>query len=131
MVEAEAEIDELADAVRSLLPVYASALELSIQLLAARIWRLRRGYQFVKKTSEGEIPPKFLESLNALENLINRSVARLGLDPVSAMELGVSLSRLAAGGADGAPRFNWNKLDSKERRTLERLLAKGRRDGGE
>jgi hypothetical protein len=44
MVEAEAEIDELAAALRSLLPVYASAFELSIQLLAARIWRLRRGY---------------------------------------------------------------------------------------
>ena len=84
----------------------------------------------MKKTPEGEIPPKFLESLNALENLINRSVARLGLDPVSATELGVSLSRLAAGGEDGAPPFQWNNLDGKERRTLERLLAKGRRTNG-
>jgi hypothetical protein len=73
-----------------------------------------------------------LESLNALENLVNRSIARLGLDPVSAAEIGVSLSRLAARQRGRGAPFNWSNLDGRERRTLERLLAKGRRtDDGE
>jgi hypothetical protein len=127
MLEGKEEIGEVADVLRSLLPLYASAFEVGIQLLAARLWRLQRAYEFIEKNGEGEIPPKFLESLNALENLVNRSIARLGLDPVSAAELGVSLSRLAAGSEDGAPPFNWNNLDGRERRTLDRLLAKGRR----
>jgi hypothetical protein len=63
--------------------------------------------------------------------VVSRTVARLGLDPIAAAELGVNLQRLAAGGEDGAPPFQWNNLDGKERRTLERLLAKGRRNGGE
>jgi len=132
MLEGKEEIGEIAHVLRGLLPLYASAFEVGIQLLSARLWRLRRAYEFIEKTPEGEIPPKFLESLNALENLVNRSIARLGLDPVSAAELGVSLSRLAAGSEDGTPPFQWSNLDGKERRTLERLLAKGRRtDDGE
>jgi hypothetical protein len=127
MLESSAEIAETAELLRSLLPVYASAFEVALQLLAARLWRLRRGYEFVEKTPEGEIPAKFLESLNALENLVGRSLARLGLDPIAASELGINLTRLSAAGEDGIPPFNWNALDGRERRTLERLLSKGRR----
>jgi hypothetical protein len=126
LLDGEQEIAEIADAVRAALPIYASAFEVGIQLLAGRIWRLKRGYQHVARTPEGELPKSFLESLNALENVVSRTVARLGLDPIAAAELGVNLQRLAAGSEDGQPPFNWSNLDAKERRS-ERLLAKGRR----
>jgi hypothetical protein len=129
----EEEISATADVLREILPTYASAFEPAIQLLSARLWRLRRAYEFVAATPEGELPRNFGEKLNSLELLINRTLAALGMTPVSASELGINLARLAAGSEDGAPPFQWNNLDGKERRTLERLLAKGRRapDGDE
>jgi hypothetical protein len=101
-----------------------------LQLLSARLWRLRRGYEFVERTPEGELPKYFLETLNSLENLVNRSLAALGLTPIAAAELGVNLARLAAGGDDGPP-FDWNSLTRTERKRLEELLAKGRRSNGD
>jgi hypothetical protein len=50
LLEGEKEIEEIADAVRAALPIYASAFEVGIQLLAGRIWRLKRGYQHVART---------------------------------------------------------------------------------
>lgn len=125
LLEAEPEIDELVDALRGLLPVYASAFEPAIAVLAGRLWRLRRCYAFIEATPLEDVPAKVFETTSSVENLVSRGMARLGLDPLAAAELGVSLSRLAAGSE--APQFDWNALDGKERRTLERLLAKGRR----
>jgi len=70
-------------------------------------------------------PKHFLETLNSLEHLVNRSLASLGVTPIAASELGVNLARLAAG-SDDEPTFDWNALQQKERRELERLIAKGR-----
>jgi hypothetical protein len=131
LLEGEEEVAEIADAVRSSLPLYASSFEVGVQLLAGRLWRLKRGYRYVAETSEGERSKSFEESLNALENTVGRMVARLGLDPIAATELGVNVKRLAAGSEDGQPPFQWNNLDASERRTLERLLEKGRRHDGE
>jgi hypothetical protein len=122
----EAEIAETADLLREILPTYASAFEPAIQLLAARLWRLRRAYAFVAANSEGELARDFSEKLNSLELLVNRTLKELGLTPVSASELGVNLRRLADAGEHG-PSFDWNSLEQQERRELERLLAKGRR----
>jgi|SoiMetStandDraft_5_1073268.scaffolds.fasta_scaffold90676_1 hypothetical protein len=119
------EIDQTAELLRSILPTYASAFEPALQLLAACLWRLRCGYEFVEKTPEGELPKHFLETLNSLEHLVNRSLASLGVTPIAASELGVNLARLAAG-SDDEPTFDWNALQQKERRELERLIAKGR-----
>jgi hypothetical protein len=126
----EEEIAETADLLREILPTYASAFEPAIQLLSARLWRLRRAYEFVAATPEGELPRNFGEKLNSLELLINRTLAALGLTPVSASELGVNLARLAGVGEHG-PSFDWNALEQRERRQLERLLAKGRRANGD
>ncbi|MFL5960122.1 MAG: hypothetical protein ACJ75G_07670 [Gaiellaceae bacterium] len=123
-------IAETADLLREIVPTYASAFEVAIQLLAARLWRLRRAYEFVAATPEGELPRNFGEKLNSLELLINRTLAALGLTPASAAELGVNLARLAAGGEHG-PAFEWNSLEERERSELERLLAKGRRGDGD
>jgi hypothetical protein len=122
----EEEIEQTADLLREILPTYASAFEPALQLLSARLWRLRRAYAFVAATPEGELPRNFGEKLNSLELLINRSLAALGLTPVSAAELGINLARLADVGEHG-PSFDWNCLEKRERRELERLLAKGRR----
>src|SRR5204862_4387897 len=89
----EAGIAETADLLREIVPTYASAFEVAIQLLAARLWRLRRAYEFVAATPEGELPRNFGEKLNSLELLINRTLNMLGLSPTSAAELGVNLSR--------------------------------------
>jgi hypothetical protein len=124
------QIEETSELLRAILPTYASAFEPALQLLAARLWRLRRGYEFVEKTPEGELPKHFLETLNSLEHLINRTLAALGLTPVAAAELGINLARLSAGVEEG-PAFDWNALEQKERRQLERLLAKGRRANGD
>jgi hypothetical protein len=123
------EIEATADRLRGICPTYASAFEPMLQLLSARLWRLRRAYEFVAATPEGELPRNFSERLNSLELLINRTLAALGLTPVSASELGVNLARLAGVGEHG-PAFDWNSLEQPERRELERLLAKGRRADG-
>jgi hypothetical protein len=122
-------IAETADLLREIVPTYAPAFEVAIQLLSARLWRLRRAYAFVAATPEGELPRNFGEKLNSLELLINRTLNMLGLSPTSAAELGVNLARLAAGG-DHGPSFDWNALEQREREQLERLLAKGRRGDG-
>jgi hypothetical protein len=126
MLEGKEEIAETAELLRAILPTYASAFEPALQLLAARLWRLRRGYEFVESTPEAEQPKYFGEKLNTLENLVNKSLAALGLTPVSAAEIGVNLARLADVGEYGSS-FDWNSLEKRERRELERLLAKGRR----
>jgi hypothetical protein len=129
LIEGEQEIAEIADAVRSSMPMYATSFELVVWLLAGRVWRLRRAYRYVAETSPGERSKAFEETLNALENVVSRSAARLGLDPVSAAELGVNLQRLAAGGEDPQRQFDWSSLDSEERVELDRLIRKGRADG--
>jgi hypothetical protein len=101
----EEEIAETAELLRALLPTYATAFEPAIQLLSARLWRLRRAYRFVQETSEAELPRNFSEKLNSLESLIDRSLRALGLTPSAAAELGVNLARLAAGGEHG-PSFD-------------------------
>jgi hypothetical protein len=124
------EIEATADALREILPTRADAFEPMVQLLAARLWRLRRAYAFVAATPEGELPRNFGEKLNSLELLINRTLAALGLTPVSASELGVNLARLA-GVAESGPAFDWGSLEEQEKRELSRLLAKGRRGDGD
>jgi hypothetical protein len=124
------EIEATADALRAILPTAADAFEPMLQLLAARLWRLKRAYEFVAATPEGELPRNFGEKLNSLELLINRTLAALGLTPVSASELGVNLARLAGVGESG-PAFDWGSLEPREQRQLEVLLKKGRGADGD
>jgi hypothetical protein len=120
------EIGDIASVLRELLPTYAPSFEVAVELLAARIWRLKRAYRFVADTSEVDLPRNFSEKLASLELLVNRTLKELGLTPVSASELGVNLKRLADVGEHG-PAFDWNALEPAERATLEKLFAKGRR----
>jgi hypothetical protein len=122
------EVERTADALREILPTRADAFEPMVQLLAARLWRLRRAYEFVAATPEGELPRNFGEKLNSLELLINRTLSALGLTPVSASELGINLARLAGVGESG-PAFDWSALEKAEQAELSRLLSKGRSRG--
>jgi hypothetical protein len=123
-----AEVEELAAMLRGLVPLYAGSFDVAVELLAARLWRLRRAYAFVAETTEGDLPRNFSEKLASLELLINRSLRELGLTPASAAELGVNLSRLSAASEEGGPAFNWAALEEREREQLSRLLRKGRGD---
>jgi len=121
---------QTAHLLRSLLPTYATAFEPLIQLLAARLWRLKRGYAFLEQHAEDDVPAAVLKNLGVLENTISRDFEALGLSPRSAAELGINLQRLVREAEDEGPDFDWNVLEQKERRELERLLAKGRRGDG-
>lgn len=131
MLEDEEEIADTAAHLRALLPTYAPAFEPALQLLAARLWRLKLGYAYVQETPTDGVSAKFLESLNATENVVSRALARLGLDPVSCAELGVNLQRLAAAGEDGGRPFAWGNLEAGERVELDRLIRKGRQVDGD
>jgi hypothetical protein len=126
-----AEIEELAAMLRGLVPLYAGSFDVAVELLAARLWRLRRAYAFVAATSEADLPRNFSEKLASLELLVNRTLKELGLTPAAAAELGVNLSRLSAASEVDGPAFNWDSLEEQEKRELSRLLAKGRRGDGD
>lgn len=122
------EIEEIADALRSALPLYAANFEPTIRMAAARVWRWQRAYAYLVERSEEHVSGVLLRDLGVLERTIQRDFDSLGISPKAAAELGINLARLtAAAGDDGAP-FDWNALSAKERRELERLLAKGRAD---
>lgn len=126
------EIAEVADGLREVCPaqIRQPAFEPLLQLLAARIWRLRRAYAYLEGVPEDQLPRHFSEKLGSLELLVNKTLVQLGLTPVSASELGINLARLAAVGESG-PAFDWSALEERERKQLERLLKKGRGEGGD
>jgi hypothetical protein len=107
------------------MPVYATSFEPYLQVLSARLWRLKRGYRFLEQHAEDDVPAAVLKNLGVLENTISRDFEALGLSPRSAAELGINLQRLARESEDEGPDFDWNSLSRTERSTLERLLAKG------
>jgi hypothetical protein len=120
-----AEVEETAALLRELVLIYSPAFEPALQLLGARLWRLKRGYEFLEEHGEEAVPPSLLTAMGALENTISRDFEALGLSPRAAAKLGIDLRRLArAGGAD----FDLNLLTREERAELSRLLAKGEGD---
>jgi hypothetical protein len=120
------EIAAIRDQVGSLLPTPAAAFQPAVEILAERIWRLRRALAYLSTIEEDAVPRNFGERLSALESRIDRSLRDLGLTPTAAAELGVNLARLAAIGEDG-PGFNWSALTREEQAQLDALIAKGRR----
>jgi hypothetical protein len=123
------EIAETAYLLRSLLPLYSTAFEPLVQLLAARLWRVKRAYTFIDEHAEEDVPRSLLVNLGCLENTVSRDFEALGPSPRSAAALGIDLQRLARASEDDGEQFNWNGLTKTERAELSRLLAKGRVDG--
>ena len=86
-----AEVEEIADSLRELMPGYAPAFELTIEQLACRIWRQRRAYADLSEhgiVRKGQ-PAPLLVDLAKLERQIARDLAELGMTPRSALALGV------------------------------------------
>lgn len=117
------EIASTAALLREVLPLYSPSFEPTIQLLAARLWRIRRAYEFIESRPEDEVPRALLVNLGTLENTVSRDFEALGLSPRSAAALGIDLARLAR--ASDEP-FDWNALSRDERETLSSLLEKGK-----
>jgi hypothetical protein len=122
------EIEEIAESLREAVPLYSPAFEPTLRLCAARVWRWRRAYRYLADRGK-DVSHVLLRDLNTLERALQRDFDNLGVSPRSASELGINLIKLAAAGGDDEPPFDWNALERKERRELERLLAKGRANG--
>ena len=118
------EIAETAELLRDVLPLYSSAFEPLVQLLAARLWRIKRAYAYIDEHPEEDVPRSLLVNLGTLENTVSRDLEALGLSPRSAAALGIDLQRLARA-SDSDEAVDWNALSKDERATLSRLLAKG------
>jgi hypothetical protein len=91
-----------------------------VQLLAARLWRVKRAYEYIDEHTEEDVPRSLLVNLGTLENTVSRDFEALGLSPRSAAALGVDLQRLARA-SDDDESFNWNGLTKTERAELSRL----------
>ena len=119
------EIATTAELLRSVLPLYSTAFEPAVQLLAARLWRIKRAYEYIGEHAEEDVPRSLLVNLGTLENSVSRDFEAIGLSPHSAAALGIDLQRLARASDDDGEPFNWNGLTKTERAELSRLLAKG------
>jgi hypothetical protein len=90
-----AEVVELMDGIRPLLPVYRPEFEILLEQLACRIWRQRRGYADLSAHGvirEGE-PASVLGHLAKVESQIVKDLDALGLTPRSMISMGLDLIR--------------------------------------
>jgi hypothetical protein len=119
----DAEVAEIADALRELSPLDSEALEPLVALVAGQLWRRRRAYADLEANgvvrARGKAAP-ILRDLATLERSILDGLRALSLTPQAAADLGLTLARTA----QVQHEFDLEKLDDGERRELERLMAK-------
>jgi hypothetical protein len=118
-----AEVDEIAETLRGLVPIYGTAFEPQIQATAARIWRWRRAYVYLADHGE-DASCSLLKNLDVLERTLQRDFDVFGLNPRSATELGIDLARLQSARSDTGADLNDDLLTDDEKRQLDRLLLK-------
>ena len=91
------QVQEIADAIRELSPIYGEALEPLVQGLAGKLWRRKQAYADLLDNGvvrgRERSPAPILADLNTLENSIRRDLAALALTVEAAAEVGVKLSR--------------------------------------
>lgn len=90
-----AEVAEIMDGLRSSLPVYRDTFDLLLEVVACRLWRLRRGYRDLSENGmlrDGK-PAPILVDLAKLEGGLTRDLSELGLTPRSMVGLGLDLLR--------------------------------------
>jgi hypothetical protein len=90
-----AEVNEIAAAIRDLMPVWRPEFEPAVELLSCRIWRVRRGYRDLSEHGlirDGQ-PASVLSALAKAEGAISRDLATFGMTPTSAVALGLDLMR--------------------------------------
>jgi hypothetical protein len=93
--EHAAEVEEIAQSIRDLMPVQAPQFEIAVEQMACRIWRQRRAYADLAE--HGDIrdgkPASVLDDLSKLERAIARDLDAFGLTPRAAVALGLDLLR--------------------------------------
>jgi hypothetical protein len=118
-----ADVTELADCLRELCPVNSVAMEPMIALLAGQLWRRRRAYADLAANgvvrAKGK-PAPILQDLETLERSIADGLRSLGLEPMAAAKLGLTLAQVdAVAGRE----LDLSRLSAADRSTLERILA--------
>jgi hypothetical protein len=91
-----AEVEEIGAELRELLPVYRDSFEPLLEIVACRVWRLRRGYRDLSENGllrKGGQPAPILVDLAKLEGGLVRDLAELGLTPRAMVGLGLDLLR--------------------------------------
>ncbi len=120
------EITKVADVLRDLCPLDSDTLEPAIQMLAAQMWRLRRGYADLAehgvvrgRRDRGRVAPMWA-AVDRLEGSILDGLKELGMTSRSAAGLGLQLKQIRATGRN----FDASRLTEPERRKLDQLLGK-------
>jgi len=121
----QAEIAELEDQIRELVPVQSPTIEPAVSVLATQVWRYRSlvGYVaehglHVARSDRERLRPAVVHSLE-LEKAILGTMRQLGMTPRAAAELNLSLVKL-----ERAREFDWNRLTKRERETYDALVEK-------
>jgi hypothetical protein len=123
------EIAEIADVLRELSPVSSDALEPLLSVVAAQLWRHRKGYADLARNGvvrRNGRPAAILKDLSTLENALMRGLAALALEPQAAANLGLTVKRTEALG-----RFDTSRLSPKEQGQLETLIGKAQVPDGQ
>lgn len=89
------EVEEIMEALIEAMPFFGPGFALAVEMTAAKVWRLRRGYADLAEHGilRDGVPAPILGDLGKLERTIARDLDALGLTPRSAVALGVDLLR--------------------------------------
>jgi hypothetical protein len=121
----DAEVAEIANAIRALAPLDADGLEPAIQLLAGQIWRRKRAYADLDRhgvtrgRADRSRAASILTDLTKLEGSILDGLRELGMTARSAAALGLELKRL-----ERFRDWDFSRLTRAEKATFDELVAK-------
>jgi hypothetical protein len=113
---------DTADVVRELVPLNHDADEPTIQTFAFVLEQLRAAGEALEQARGTGRRDKLLrlsQDANGWANTALRFAKELGLTPRARAELGLDLARARA-----AVRFDWSRLTSAEKSTVDRLISK-------
>jgi hypothetical protein len=121
----QAEIAELEDQIRELVPISSPTVEPAVSIMATQVWRYHRLTDYVAKNGlhvgrpdRERLRPAVLHSLE-LEKAILNSMRQLGMTPRSAGELGLTLAKL-----ERFKSYDFSRLSADEREQFDKLAEK-------
>jgi hypothetical protein len=120
-----AEVAELEDRIRELVPLESPSVEPAISVLAGLLWRRGRLYEYLDehglhrgRSDRDQLRPA-VDALGGIERQIVDTMKTLAMTPRSASDLGLSLARLQR-----ERRFDFERLSKDERIEFDRLASK-------
>jgi hypothetical protein len=121
----QAEVAELAEQIRELVPVDSPSIEPAVAVLGAQVWRYRKLMEYVRdhglhvgRSDRERLRPAAVHALD-LEKAILGTMRQLGMTPRAAADLGLSLVKL-----EKARVFDFERLTPKERQQFDDLVQK-------